>query len=74
MAGSFVSSKEVPELLTCKMTERDKIVFTEVVDATGLTNTSEFVRFCMRAAQREIRSLARPAHSVGDTHTPIDPR
>lgn len=72
MAGTSASSKDTPELLTCKMTERDKAVFTEIVDATGLTNTSDFVRFCMRAAQREIRSLARPVAAPGEDHQPVN--
>lgn len=71
MASTYASPDNIPDVLTCKMTERDKPVFAEISEATGLTNTSEFVRFCMRAAQREIRALGRAA--VNSDHQPINP-
>lgn len=47
-------------------------MYAEIAAATGLTNTSEVVRYCMRAAVREIRRADTSTIQTNGVHVPVN--
>jgi hypothetical protein len=64
---------KIPTVLTCRVNDLDKPIVAALIQATGITDTSQLIRYAMRAAHRELAASGFKATSQ-TTHTAVDPR
>lgn len=53
MAELAPTPVKVPTVLTCKVNDLDKPVVAELMQLTGITDSTQLIRYCLRSALRE---------------------
>ena len=61
---------KVPAVMTCRVNDLDRPIVAALIKATGITDTTQLIRYAMRAAQRELAGFK--ATPLPD-HQPINP-
>ena len=63
---------KLPTTLVCRVNELDKPVVAALMQSTGITDTSQLVRYCMRAALRELGANGAAVGTATRTHRSAD--
>lgn len=75
MASGLLNGTKVPDSINTKMSDDDKVIAQELMRETGITDGAKLVRYCLRAAHREMSTLRGSGISRAPRqHKPVDER
>lgn len=66
-----VATAKVPDVIACRMTEADRLIVSDIMIATGITDGSQVARAGFRAFHAEL--CARPGSPIKPRHEPPVP-